>query len=192
MKKLEANLNRLKKIAEDYIKPIGSHNFEHTLRVFNTCSHIGYQMNADMSILLYSALLHDIGRTHPHHALAGSKIAEKVLRELRFNREQIDKICDAIETHSFSGQKKPKTLEAKILSDADKLDAMGAIGIYRTAAYTAEKGRKIEESIQHFHTKLLKLKDSLYTDIAKELAVSRHGFMKDFLSQIERELKICA
>ncbi|MEM0331842.1 MAG: phosphohydrolase, partial [Archaeoglobaceae archaeon] len=101
----------------------------------------------------------------------------------------IDAVVHAIESHSFSSNVKPRTLEAKILSDADKLDAIGAIGVARAFLYSGEKGRSIEETLMHFEEKLLKLKDLLYTDTAKAIAAERHEFLKKFYEELKRELK---
>ncbi|MEM2458581.1 MAG: phosphohydrolase, partial [Archaeoglobaceae archaeon] len=82
----------------------------------------------------------------------------------------------------------PKTLEAKVLSDADKLDAIGATGVARAFMVAGEKGRGVQETLRHFEEKLLKLKDLLYTDTAKSLAKRRHEFLVQFYEQIKREL----
>jgi uncharacterized protein len=187
---LKVHLEKLKKIVKEYTKTFGAHDFEHTLRVYETCTYIGSKKGADMSILLPAALLHDIGRAYPRHAYYGSKLAEAILLENKYSIEKIEKICNAIETHSFSEKKIPNSLEAQILSDADKLDAMGAIGMYRTAIFNAMSQGNLETTIKHFHKKLLKLKDLLYTDTAQQLAQSRHEFMKEFLNQIEIELNM--
>ena len=187
---MKVHLEKLKNIVEEYTKSFEAHDLEHTLRVYETCSYIGSKKGADMSILLPSALLHDIGRAYPRHAYIGSKLAEKILLENGYSRKKIEKICYAIESHSFTEKKIPNSLEAKILSDADKLDAMGAIGIYRTVIFNALSHGNLETIIEHFHNKLLKLKDLLYTDIAQQLALSRHKFMKEFLKQIEIELTL--
>ncbi|RLI10695.1 phosphohydrolase, partial [Candidatus Bathyarchaeota archaeon] len=76
------------------------------------------------------------------------------------------------------------------LSDADKLDAMGALGVYRTAMYSAEHGRPVNEFVVHFHEKLLKLRSRMFTPEARRMAESRHRFMFDFLAQLDRELKL--
>ena len=83
--------------------------------------------------------------------------------------------------------KKPETIEGMIVQDADRLDAMGAIGIARTFAYGGEHGRSIEESVQHFHDKLLLLKDEMNTETAKKLAESRHSFLLEYLSHYGEE-----
>ncbi len=187
---MKVHLGKLKKIVKEYTKTFGTHDFEHTLRVYETCSFIGSKQGADMSILLPAAILHDIGRAYPRHAYYGSKLAEAILLENNYTIDKIEKICNAIETHSFSGKKIPNSLEGKILSDADKLDAMGAIGIYRTAIFNAMSHGNLETTIKHFNNKLLKLKDLLYTDTAQQLALSRHEFMEEFLNQIEIELNL--
>ncbi|RLE36567.1 phosphohydrolase, partial [Candidatus Acetothermia bacterium] len=91
-------------------------------------------------------------------------------------------------SHSFSSGITPVTLEAKVLSDADKLDAIGAIGIARSFLYSGETGRSLEETQRHFEEKLLRLKDSLYTDTARRLAVERDRFLREFYTQLEQEL----
>ena len=121
------------------------------------------------------------------HAEHGSKIAESILEDLKY--QNINHIVYAIKVHSFSVGVNAKTLEAQILSDADKLDAMGAVGVYRTAQYGKEHDRPISEFISHFHEKLLQLKDLVYTDEVKILAKQRYKFMQLYLDQIERELK---
>jgi uncharacterized protein len=166
----------------------GTHGFEHTMRVYKTCIHIGKIEQADQSILIPAALLHDFSREEHNHAEAGAEKAKSILRRYNYSENQIEKISQVISTHSFSAKKTPKTLDAKILSDADKLDALGAIGIYRTATYSGEHERSIEEFIRHFHEKLLKLIDLLFTDEAKKMAVKRTKYMKKYLTQLEEEL----
>ena len=111
----------------------------------------------------------------------------RILEELDYPKR--DEIVHIIDVHSFSMGGEVKTLEAKILSDADKLDAMGALGVYRAAQYIVENESSQEDFINHFQEKLLKLKDLLYTDEAKKLAEKRHKFMLIYLSQLENELK---
>jgi len=168
----------------------GTHGFEHTERVYQTCSYLGNGVGADLSILLPAALLHDVGRGADDHALASAEIARQILEATGYERDRVEAVVEAISTHSFSGERAPTTLEAKILSDADKLDAMGALGVYRAAMYSAEHGRPVKEFIAHFHEKLLKLRDRMFTPEARRMAESRHRFMLDFLAQLDRELKL--
>ena len=183
-------LEAIKREAEKLMPHYGTHGFEHTIRVFNLCKSIGFNKNADLSVLLPAALLHDIARDEGDHEQASSLRARGILESMNYPEDKISAVGDAISTHSFSGGRSPESLEAEILSDADKLDAIGAIGIYRAAMYSAENGRTIEDFIAHFHEKLLKLKDMLHTEEARRLADSRHRFMLDFLEQHSREQNV--
>jgi len=167
----------------------GCHGIEHTERVYKLCEKIGNQLKVKMDVLLPAAILHDIARGEENHALKGSKMAERILSDYEVPLLIREQISHAIHTHRFSENLKPETLEAMILSDADKLDAMGAVGIYRAAAFSSEVGRPFEDFIDHFHEKLLELKDLLYTDEAKILAEERHEFMQKYLEQIKNELE---
>jgi len=168
----------------------GTHGFEHTERVYRACSYLGNGVGADLSILLPAALLHDVGRGADDHALASAEIARQILEAAGYERDKVEAVVEAISTHSFSGERAPATLEAKILSDADKLDAMGALGVYRAAMYSAEHGRPVNEFVVHFHEKLLKLRSRMFTSEARRMAESRHRFMLDFLAQLDGELKL--
>jgi len=97
----------------------------------------------------------------------------------------IDLRCEIINSVSFSKNRgrKPDTLEGEIVQDADRIDAIGAIGIARTFAYGGKAGRTLEDSIKHFYDKLLLLKDEMNTDVAKRLAQKRHDYMQDFLEE---------
>ena len=106
--------------------------------------------------------------------------------------ETADRICGAINAVSFSQNrgKRPETIEGQLIQDADRLDAIGAVGIARTFAYGGKHGRTPEASIAHFHEKLLLLKDLMNTEQAKALAEERHAFMEAFLRQWDRETDI--
>lgn len=174
-------------ISRQFQSYVGCHGYEHTERVIETCKVLGQALNADMTILIPAAILHDIGRGKDDHAYHSAIMAKEILEEL--SNTNVDEIIHAIEVHSFSVGGEAKTIEAKILNDADKLDAIGAIGVYRAAQYGVEHERSPEEFIKHFHKKLLKLKDLLYTLEAKKLAEKRHKFMQQYLNQINKELK---
>jgi uncharacterized protein len=169
-------IEKLKEESSKRQQPYGSHGFEHTERVYNLCVHLGKLLNADQSILLPAAILHDVCRGEENHAEAGAVTAALILRKL------------VIISHSFSTGETPKSLEAKILSDADKLDALGALGIYRTAAYSGEYPRPITDYIGHFHNKLMKLDSLLNTSEAKKIAIERKKFMMLYLTQLNHEL----
>ncbi len=185
----DKTLEAIMREAEKLMPPFGTHSLEHTLRVYNVCRKIGVSTGADLSILLPAALLHDIVRKMSNHEYASSMKAWEILESLDYPQEKTEAVVEAINAHSFSKGLIPDSLEAKILSDVDKLDALGAIGVYRAAMYGGEKGRSIEDFITHFHEKLLRLKDMLYTEEAKRLAETRHRFMLDFLEQLRYELE---
>jgi uncharacterized protein len=181
-------LDNLRKEARALTPQYGTHGFDHIERVYNACRHIGIIEKANFDILLPAALLHDIAREEQRHAQKGAEKVKPILRRYSQSEEDIEAIAAAISSHSFSGKKPPKTIEAKILSDADKLDALGAMGIYRTALYSGEHARAIEDFIAHFYNKLLKLEKLLFTNEAKRMAAGRTKYMNDFLIQLEKEL----
>jgi uncharacterized protein len=185
----EKQLHELREEVRRSTPQFGTHGFEHVERVYDTCLHVGKMEKADFDILLPAALLHDIAREEESHAQAGAEKSKPILRRYGQPEDNIEKIADAISTHSFSGKKPPKTLEAKILSDADKLDALGAIGIYRTAVYSGEHARPVDDFVAHFHDKLLKLEGLLFTDEAKRMARNRTQYMVDFVERLHGELK---
>ena len=100
-----------------------------------------------------------------------------------------DRICEVINSVSFSQNKdrRPETIEAEVVQDADRLDAIGAIGVARTFAYGGEHGRPLEDSVQHFHDKLLLLKNLMNTETGKKLAEKRHAFLEEFLKELREE-----
>ncbi len=160
-----------------------SHDDGHVKRVVALARYIAEREGADVEVVVKAAELHDIARGEENHALKGASIARKILPP-----EIAEKVAHCIEAHSFSSGIEPKTLEAKVLSDADKIDAMGAVGIARAFLYSGEKGRGIEETLKHFEEKLLKLYDCLYTETAKEIARERHAFLKEFYERLKGEL----
>ncbi len=170
----------------------GSHDFDHVLRVVRFCEMIGQDENARMDILIPAAYLHDIARPLEEkdgsvdHAKAGSEIAIDFLKRIGY--PHVDEISYAISVHRFSKGLIPQTLEAKVLQDADRLDAIGAIGIYRTIMYSALNGRSVEETIAHFENKILKIKDLMYTDTAKKIAEKRHQIVFEFVRSLKEDL----
>ena len=103
--------------------------------------------------------------------------------------DRIERIIAAINAVSFSQNRgrKPDSIEGKIVQDADRLDAIGAVGIARTFAYGGEHRRSLNASIGHFHDKLLRLKDEMNTETALEIAQARHQYMVDFLAEYKHE-----
>jgi uncharacterized protein len=161
--------------------------------------------------LLAAVLLHDIV-VYPKGSAKSSKsaddsadMAEKILKGYRVSKEKIDRISYCIRTHSYSRRLVPATLEGKILQDADRLDALGAIGIARTFSVGGSEdrmfynpddpfwktGRKPDDrqwTLDHFQAKLLRLKDSMHTKAAQEMAEERTRFMEQFIEQLKKEL----
>lgn len=178
----------LDRISRSRQEPIGCHGYEHTERVIELCTVIGSELGADMEVLLPAAILHDIGRPLSNHAVQSAIQSSKILKDLGYPQNQILAIIHAIEVHSFSGGGEAKTLEAQILSDADKLDAIGAIGVYRAAQYGVEHSRPFKDFLAHFSEKLLKLSGLMYTAKAKQMAKDRHEFLLVYVNQIEKEL----
>ena len=190
----------------------GSHDFDHVERVLKMCLHIGRKEKADLEILKFAAILHDIGRNEEDknsgkidHARYGAELAKKILENYKFSREKIKKIAHCIESHRFRGTIKPKTLEAKILFDADKLDSIGAVGIGRAFFFANEVGAKLhidkseteilktkpytkdDTAYREFMVKLRHIKDRMLTKEGRKLAKDRHAFMVEIFNRLKRE-----
>lgn len=165
------------------------HGADHSLRVYNNALSIRKAYECNELYVDLGALLHDVD-DHKLFNNKNNENARKFLVENDFDSEAIEDIVEIINSVSFTKNKgtKPKTLEACIVQDADRLDAIGAIGIARTFMYSGKHERGIEDSLKHFDEKLLLLKDMMNTDEAKRLAEERDSFMKEFLSEINVEL----
>jgi len=168
---------------------VSSHDKDHVERVVKIAEYIAKKEGADLKIVLKAAELHDIARSQADHASKSAEIARNILKKEGYSKEFIEKVAHAIEAHSFSKRIKPRTLEAKVLSDADKIDAIGATGVARAFLYSGEHGRSIEETLKHFEEKLLKLKDLIYTETGRKIAESRHKFLTDFYNRLKTELE---
>jgi len=177
-----------------------AHNFDHVLRVLATAERIGQIEGANMPILRTAVLLHDIARaeqerTGKEHAAEGARQAREILRD--YPPEFIDAVAHAIATHRFRVDTPPSTLEAKILYDADKLDSIGAVGMARAFAYGGhhnqplwvEDNQGVHTTLQEYRHKLVKLKDKLFTDTARQIAMGRHQFMIQFVEQMSAEVE---
>jgi uncharacterized protein len=199
-----------------------AHNLDHVMRVYNMCLLISeYEEDVDLEVLIPSALLHDIARVEESldktgeidHAVLGSEIAEKILRDLDYEEEMIEKIKHCIITHRFRTGNEPKTIEAKILFDSDKLDAIGAIGIARTFMLSGQYGQRMESGksigeymddntvecgrikdvskhtpLIEYEVKLRKIPDKLYTKKAREIGTDRIKFMDEFFNRLKAEM----
>ena len=167
----------------------GGHDAAHSLRVYRTALLIAEgEPGCDLETVALAALLHDAD-DHKLFQTEGNANARSFLNAQKVAPEKIERVCAAINAVSFSQNRgrRPETLEGKIVQDADRLDALGAIGVARTFAYGGEHGRSLDESVAHFHEKLLLLKDELNTETARKLAEPRHTFLEWFLEEYERE-----
>lgn len=188
------------------------HDWWHTERVLKNARTIAEKEGGNLFIIEMAALLHDVDDykfSSVDEEKEKSK-ARKWLSNLGIEPEVIEKIIDAIHAVSFKGGKNsylPTTLEAKVVQDADRLDALGAIGIARCFAYGGAKGKAIYDptlkavdyqtfeaykdskstSINHFYEKVLLLKDIINTETGKKIAEKRHKFMTDFLDEFYKE-----
>ncbi len=177
-------------IRELFAENADGHGFEHAMRVYRNALLIAEtEPEADRLVVSLGALLHDAD-DHKLFSTENNANARRFLEAQGVDRETADRICGAVNSVSFSRNrgKHPDTVEGRIIQDADRLDAIGAIGIARTFAYGGKHGRTPEDSIAHFHEKLLLLKDLMNTEKAKEMAESRHAFMEQFLKEWEQEI----
>ncbi|MFA5208156.1 MAG: HD domain-containing protein [Candidatus Paceibacterota bacterium] len=218
--------NKFKKIKEIVEKEASfEHKIDHVLRVYNLCLLLAKNEKVDLDILKAAALLHDIARTKEDkdttgkidHALLGAEMAEPILKKLKFPEEKIQIIKDCIISHRYRNDHEPKTIEAKILFDADKLDTIGATGIARSFVWIGKNDAKIysDENVEkyiknnleggkingriinktkhspqvEFQTKTKFLKKKLYTKKGREVCKERLEYVEKFLKRLEKEIK---
>ena len=188
------NNNTVIDAAVEYVQELfrsnyGGHDAEHTLRVYGNAMLLAEkEKECDTEIVALAALLHDADDHKLFHTENNAN-ARTFLQKHGIGQGKADRICAAINSVSFSQNRgrRPETLEGQIVQDADRLDAIGAIGIARTFAFGGEHGRPLKDSIRHFHEKLLLLKDELNTGSARDLAEKRHQFMLAFLKEYSEE-----
>ena len=167
----------------------GGHDAAHTLRVWRNARLIAEgEPDCDLLIVSLAALLHDADDHKLFHT-ENNRNARAFLAENGVPADTVERICAAVNDVSFSRNRgrKPGSIEGEIVQDADRLDAIGAIGVARTFAYGGEHGRSLEDSVKHFHDKLLLLKDMMNTETAKRLAAKRHAFLLSFLEELSEE-----
>lgn len=189
-----------------------SHDASHLLRVWRNVQMISAQEGGDSAILMAATLLHDcvdVPKDSPLRSLASRMASEEALATLvtlGWQQHRVDMVAHAIEAHSFSAGVEPKTLEARILQDADRLDAIGHIGIARCFYVSGRLGRAIYDpedpsgsrrdlddlnfAIDHFKTKLLRLSGSFQTPTGNALAEKRHRVVKDFMDGFLEEVSV--
>ncbi len=191
----------------------GSHDWEHTERVFKLALRIGKKEKADIETIKYAAILHDIARScedkssgRIDHAERGAAIVGHMLKRHKFGAEKIKQITQCIASHRFRGKNRPDTLEAKVLFDADKLDSIGAVGIGRAFLFAGEIGAKLHNSkgtdismtkpytaedtaYREYMVKLRKVKSRMLTSAGRRMAQKRHEYMKDFFERMNKEVE---
>ncbi len=189
-----------------------AHDFDHVLRVVTMADRIAEAEGADREVVRAAALLHDIGLDEGRagHETSAANRATEILRAQGYAKAFCDNVAHAIEAHRFRSGPTPQTLEAKVLFDADKLDAIGAIGVARAFAFGAHRGQKLwgevppdyvdqmngveadprqHTAVHEFHVKLSKIKDRMFTATGKQIAAERHMFMVAFYEQLDREVR---
>ena len=185
------------------------HDFDHVLRVLALAERLAREEGADLEIVRAAALLHDVARGQgdrlvADHARAGAEFATRLLAGQP--AERVEAVAHAIAAHRFRSGPAPQTVEAQVLHDADKLDAIGAIGVARAFAFGGHEGQRVwgevppgykeTSATRHLHTpvheyhfKLVKIKDRLLTPSARRLAEERHSFMVSFFERLEQEVR---
>lgn len=180
--------------AADYVRELfqgnsDGHGLAHTMRVYRTAMRLADGEPAcDRLVVALAALLHDAD-DYKLFSTEDNAHARAFLTSHGISPETADRVLAAVNAVSFHKNKgkKPETPEGQIVQDADRLDAIGAVGIARTFAFGGKHGRPPEESIAHFHEKLLLLKELMNTAGARALAEQRHRFMEDFLREWAQE-----
>lgn len=188
----------------------GSHDWDHTQRVYNLCMHIGRVEGADLEALEIAAYLHDVGRSYEDesrgavcHAGKGAEIARNLLAEYPISDERKENIIHCIRSHRFRGNHQPESLEANVLFDADKLDAIGAVGIARAFLFAGEVGAKLhnpyiqpedtepyseeDTGYREYKIKLSRIRDRMLTAEGRRMAEERHSFMEMFFHRLTEE-----
>ncbi|MFP4422023.1 MAG: HD domain-containing protein [Desulfococcaceae bacterium] len=191
----------------------GSHGWDHTLRVAALCEEIGRREGADLDVLAAAALLHDIGRRDQDeakgavcHAERSAELAGPILAGLNgFSPEWRKNVLHCVRTHRFRGKNVPETPEARVLFDADKLDAIGAVGVARAYLFAGEIGAALhspnvdvtvssaysrdDTGYREYRVKLLGIRDRMLTETGREMAEERHRFMVAFFDRFLAEVE---
>jgi len=208
------NNQQIIKKTQDYIRELlegegSGHDWWHIHRVRNNALSIAKAYKVDLFVVEMAALIHDIAdhKFHNGDESIGVQKAKNWLQKQNIQVEISEHILQIMKEVSFSKGMKPGSLESEIVQDADRLDAIGAIGIARTFAYGGFKKREIynpnippvqynsleeykkntKPTLNHFYDKLLLLKDMMNTEEAKRMAENRHQYMEDFLKQFYNE-----
>ncbi len=211
---IDSRFEKLKDMVRDRYDANGdpNHDFAHIMRVIGTCQSLGAALEADMQILSPAALLHDIvnvPKDHPDRINASQMAAQEaaeLLKPIGYSDTEIERISVVITEHSYSLGRLPSSIESAILQDADRLDALGAVGVMRMVSGGYRLGsvyyhpdepvpreRELNDkryTIDHLYVKLFKLVDLLNTAPAKIEGQRRAEFMRQFIAQLESELGV--
>lgn len=204
IKKLKAEVQKI------LVRNDPAHDFEHIMRVYKIAEKIGKKEKANMTLVRAAVLLHDIvsysksDKRSKSASMASSLQAAKILKRYDYDASEIGMITEAIREHSFSKGVIPRTLEGKVLQDADRLDALGAIGIARAFSVGGAEKRPFYNkdepfcrkripndqkwTLDHFYKKLLLLEKKMNTKTAKKEAQHRTKIMKRFLNELKKEI----
>jgi uncharacterized protein len=195
-----------------YAETDTAHDFDHVLRVLTLVRRIGPAEGADMHLLEVATLLHDIARAGEvengvDHAQAGAERARAIVQEWGYTPDEAAAVARIIAAHRFRNDAPPQTVEEKVLYDADKLDAIGAIGVGRAFAYAGRTGQRLWSPVPpharatqrvdpashspsiEFVVKLSRLADALHTEAARAIARERHAFMVAFFERLDAEIE---
>ena len=203
-------LNILEEQVKQKMKNDSAHDFNHVMRVYKNAQKLCKKESVNEKLVLTAVLLHDIisypkfDKRSKYSTVRSAKESKKILKNLNFSSKEIQIVYDAINDHSFSKGKIPQSIEGKILQDADRLDAIGAIGIARVFAVSGSENRAFYNvddpfcknripddktwTLDHFYKKLLKLESLMNTKSAKIEAKKRTKLLKTFLSELKREV----
>lgn len=204
------NLEQLLTDLQEFFKDdYSGHDFNHTIRVYKLACNLARKENANLEIVSLAALLHDVDDVKLTQSI-NYQNARLLMNKYGIDALIQEEVIAIIQDVSFKGNqsKSPSTLEGKIVQDADRLDAIGAIGIARAFTFGGNHNRPLyndenpvlnmdeasyrqhkSSTINHFYEKLLLLKDMMNTDTAKELAYQRHQFMKNYLEEFYDEIE---
>jgi len=206
-----AIVSRIKEEAGAFFRSArGSHDWDHTERVYRLCLRIGRKEKADLRVLELAALLHDIGREGEDrsngkfcHGRTGAALAQGILERHGLDRASVRAVVHCIRTHRFRNRAAPRTLEARILFDADKLDSIGAVGVGRAFLFAGEVGARLHDkaidvrktkpytredtAYREYLVKLGRVKDRMTTREGKRIAIERHRFMAAFFDRLNKE-----
>ncbi|MFH1445646.1 MAG: HD domain-containing protein [Nanoarchaeota archaeon] len=220
---MDPKIQKIKEVMEKELS-CSAHNMDHIMRVYNLCMTLAKGDKVDMEVIQASALLHDLGvikemndsSGNTDHAVVGAEMAAPILKRIGFSDEKIKHIQDCIISHRYKTDNRPKTREAEIVFDADKIDAVGAIGVARVYSWVGRNdahiyrkvnieeyskenltggkinGRIIDKTKHSpqidYEIKGKFLVDMLHTPQAKKMAKERAEYFKNFLDRLEKEV----